>query len=79
MSELLDSAGTEKVPKIGKASAYQTAGLNHLANQVYSVEILPQLVDTARQRLPQLGHTNVRVIQADGKISIGTKTARMTP
>ncbi len=69
MSERLDLAGTEKVPKIGKASAYQTAVLNHLANQVYSVEILPQLVDTARQRLPQLGHTNVRVILADGNLN----------
>lgn len=69
MSERLDLAGTEKVPKIGTASVYQTAVINHLANQVYSVEILPQLVDTARQRLQQLGYTNVRVSQADGNLN----------
>ena len=68
MSERLHLTGTEKVLEIGTGSGYQAAVLSHLAKQVYSVEILPQLMDTARQRLQQLGYTNVTVIQGDGNL-----------
>ncbi len=68
MSERLLLTGTEKVLEIGTGSGYQAAVLSHLAQQVYSIEILPQLMDTARQRLQQLGYTNVTVILGDGNL-----------
>ena len=42
MSERLLLTGTEKVLEIGTGSGYQAAVLSHLAQQVYSIEILPQ-------------------------------------
>ena len=68
MSERLDLTGTEKVLEIGTGSGYQVAVLSHLAKQVYAIEIFPQLMGTARQRLQQLGHTNVTVIHSDGNL-----------
>lgn len=68
MSDRLDLTGTEKVLEISTGSGYQVAILSHLAKQVYSIEILPQLMDTARKRLQPLGYTNITVIHADGNL-----------
>lgn len=66
MSELLELQGSEKVLEIGTGSGYQTAILCALAEEVYSIERLPQLAEAARRRLEGLGITNVHVISADG-------------
>ncbi len=66
MSESLNLTGKETVLEIGTGSGYQAAILSQLAKQVYSVEIIPQLADTARQRLSSLGYANVEVIVGDG-------------
>ena len=68
MTERLGLVGTETVLEIGTGSGYQAAVLSSLAKQVYSVEILPQLADTARQRLAKLGYENVTVIIGDGNL-----------
>ena len=66
MTENLRLKGTETVLEIGTGSGYQAAVLGHLVRQVYSVEIIPQLAETARQRLVSLGYKNVEVIVGDG-------------
>ena len=66
MSELLGLQGSEKVLEIGTGSGYQTAILCALAEEVYSIERLPQLAEAALRRLEGLGITNVHVISADG-------------
>jgi protein-L-isoaspartate(D-aspartate) O-methyltransferase len=43
MTELLELKGRERVLEIGTGSGYQTAVLAALAEQVFSVEILPDL------------------------------------
>lgn len=68
MSASLELQGTEKVLEIGTGSGYQAAVLSRLANQVYSIEIIPQLAETARTRLAALGYTNVTVIVGDGNL-----------
>ena len=68
MTERLGLVGTETVLEIGTGSGYQAAVLSGLAKQVYSVEILPQLANTARQRLAKLGYDNVTVIVGDGNL-----------
>jgi len=64
MTQALQLTGDEKVLEIGTGSGYQAAILSLLARQVVTVERIPQLTETARQRLLALGYHNVRVEQA---------------
>ena len=59
MTEVLYLDGTEKVLEIGTGSGYQTAILSHLARIVYSAEVEPDLAAGARERLQELGISNV--------------------
>jgi protein-L-isoaspartate(D-aspartate) O-methyltransferase len=59
MTETLHLRGDEKVLEIGTGSGYQTAVLAKLARIVYSAEVEPELAGTARERLEELGITNV--------------------
>ncbi len=66
MTALLRLQGNEKVLEIGTGSGYQAAVLAHLAQEVHTVERLPQLAAQARERLAALGLNNVRVHVGDG-------------
>jgi len=66
MTEQLGLAGGEKVLEIGTGSGYQTAILAELAEEVYSVELLPPLMERARQLLARLGYGNVHCLTGDG-------------
>jgi protein-L-isoaspartate(D-aspartate) O-methyltransferase len=66
MSEALVLTGTETVLEVGTGSGYQAAVLSRLAKQVYSIEILPRLAESARTRLATLGYDNVNVVVGDG-------------
>jgi protein-L-isoaspartate(D-aspartate) O-methyltransferase len=59
-------APDEKVLEVGTGSGYAAAILSRLAAQVITVERLPELAHSARQRLQALGYNNVTVICADG-------------
>jgi protein-L-isoaspartate(D-aspartate) O-methyltransferase len=56
------------VLEIGTGSAYQTALLAQLAEQVFSVERSAQLLDRARVLLQQAGVRNVSVSLGDGTL-----------
>src|SRR3954447_20418949 len=71
MLEALELTGTECVLEIGTGSGYQAALLGWLAQQVYTVEIIPDLTQSARAIL--VAYDNVKVITANG--SIGWKGA----
>jgi protein-L-isoaspartate(D-aspartate) O-methyltransferase len=66
MTEILNPAKTDRVLEIGTGSGYQTAVLAQLANQVYTMEIVPELAESARHILTQLGYRNVVVREGDG-------------
>jgi len=66
MTELLDLRPGERVLEVGTGSAYQAAVLAEIVSEVYTVEIIPALAETASQRLQDLGYVNVRTKQADG-------------
>lgn len=66
MTQLLELRRGDKVLEIGTGSGYQAAILAELTEEVYSVEIIPELACEAEQRLKQLGYTNVRVKHGDG-------------
>jgi protein-L-isoaspartate(D-aspartate) O-methyltransferase len=66
MAEALDLAGSQRVLEIGAGSGYQAAVLSLLAREVVAIEFRPLLARAARERLAQLGYSNVRVEIADG-------------
>lgn len=64
MSELLALQGTERVLEIGTGSGYQTAILAELAEQVISVERIPELYEQAKKRLVK--YANLVTMRANG-------------
>jgi protein-L-isoaspartate(D-aspartate) O-methyltransferase len=68
MSQLLGLDGDETVLEIGTGSGYQAAILGYIAKRVYSIERIPELATQARERLSDLGLTNVEVLEGDGSL-----------
>lgn len=67
MTELLDLQPGDKVLEIGTGSGYQAAVLAQLGDvDVYSIEIIPELAESAAARLQSLGYTGVHLLQGDG-------------
>jgi protein-L-isoaspartate(D-aspartate) O-methyltransferase len=66
MTELLELEPEDRVLEIGTGSGYQAAVLAEIVNEVYSVEIVPELAASAVERLAALGHDDVVVKQGDG-------------
>jgi protein-L-isoaspartate(D-aspartate) O-methyltransferase len=64
--ELIRGQIPHKVLEVGTGSGYQTAVLAQLVDEVYTVERIDALVKTARQRLRELGLSNVRMKHSDG-------------
>jgi len=66
MTEALELQGHERVLEIGTGSGYQTAVLATLAREVYSIERVERLADSASERLARLGYANVHLRLGDG-------------
>jgi protein-L-isoaspartate(D-aspartate) O-methyltransferase len=66
MTELLEPGRRDCVLEIGTGSGYQAAMLSTLVAHVYTIEIVAELAQSARNRLASLGYTNVTVRQGDG-------------
>jgi protein-L-isoaspartate(D-aspartate) O-methyltransferase len=66
MTELLKPQEGDVVLEVGTGSGYQAAILSRLVSHVYSIEIIPELGEQAKERLERLGFTNVEVRVGDG-------------
>jgi protein-L-isoaspartate(D-aspartate) O-methyltransferase len=66
MTEALELEPGDKVLEIGTGSAYQAAVLAVIAEQVYTIEIVPELAESAAARLAALDYDNVVATQGDG-------------
>ena len=66
MTEAADISKNDKVLEIGTGSGYQAAILGELAREVYTIEIIPELAEGARQVLDKLGYKNVFVRAGNG-------------
>jgi len=66
MTDLLDIKADDSVLEIGTGLGYQTAILAQLARKVFSVEIIEELGQKAKQRLRRQGCSNVELKIANG-------------
>jgi protein-L-isoaspartate(D-aspartate) O-methyltransferase len=66
MTDLLDIKADDSVLEIGTGLGYQAAILAQLARRVYSVEIIEELGQAAKQRLRRQGRSNVELKIANG-------------
>ena len=66
MTEALKLKGHERVLEIGTGSGYQVAILAKIAKQVFSIETVKSLAESATRRLREQGYDNVQVRYGDG-------------
>jgi protein-L-isoaspartate(D-aspartate) O-methyltransferase len=57
-----------KVLEVGPGCGYQAAVMSHVFGQVYSIERVRPLYDTAKERLRRLGCRNVHLLFGDGML-----------
>ena len=68
MAEALRLKPGDRVLEIGTGSGYAAAVLAVIAVEVYTIERIESLAETARERLAALGYTNVHVRSGDGTL-----------
>ncbi|MEJ2061434.1 MAG: protein-L-isoaspartate(D-aspartate) O-methyltransferase [Gammaproteobacteria bacterium] len=66
MTDVLDITPDCVVLEVGTGSGYQAAVLTRLAHQVYSIEYVAELAQSASERLARLGYGNVEVRHSNG-------------
>lgn len=67
MTDLLELKEGDKVLEIGTGSGYQAAVLAEIPSiEVYTIEVIPELAESAEKRLESLGYTQVHCRQGDG-------------
>jgi protein-L-isoaspartate(D-aspartate) O-methyltransferase len=66
MTELIDIQPGERVLEIGTGSGYQAAILAEITDEVYTIEIIPELAERAQQTFDHLGYDQIVAKQADG-------------
>jgi protein-L-isoaspartate(D-aspartate) O-methyltransferase len=66
MTQALSLKGTERVLEIGTGSGYQAAILAEIVPEVYTIEIIPELTQHAKEILTRLGYKNIHFKIGDG-------------
>ena len=89
MTELLRPEPDHRVLEIGTGSGYQAAVLAEIVKEVYTVEIIPELLEQAKNKLDELAYNNIHFKTADGGLGwpeagpydgiIVTAAARLVP
>jgi protein-L-isoaspartate(D-aspartate) O-methyltransferase len=68
MIEQLNLHNNHNVLEIGTGSGYQTALLAELSREVYTVDRMPELAQTAQKRLELLGYRSIHYKTGDGTL-----------
>jgi protein-L-isoaspartate(D-aspartate) O-methyltransferase len=66
MTELLNPRPNFRVLEVGTGSGYQTAILAEIVNEIYSIEIVPELKECADSIFKELGYANIVTRCSDG-------------
>jgi protein-L-isoaspartate(D-aspartate) O-methyltransferase len=70
IAEVLGLSGGEKVLDVGTGSGYQAAVLAELADEVHTIERIPELAEQARKNLGEAGYDRVHVHVGDGSLGL---------
>ena len=68
MTEALQLQAGDRVLEVGTGSGYSAAVLAEIVAEVYTIERIESLAESARRRLVDLGYTNVHVRHGDGSL-----------
>ncbi len=66
MTQTVDPKPGDRSLEVGTGSGYQAAVLGELVQEVYTIEIIPDLAERAEKALAEWGYDNVKVRQGDG-------------
>ena len=66
MTQTVDPQPGDRALEVGTGSGYQAAVLGELVQEVYTIEIIPDLAERAEKALAESGFDNVEVRQGDG-------------
>jgi protein-L-isoaspartate(D-aspartate) O-methyltransferase len=66
MTEIINPGPGKKILEVGTGSGYQAAILAATGAEVYTIEIIPGLAESAAKKLQQFGYDKVRTKVADG-------------
>jgi len=70
IAEALELRGRERVLDVGTGSGYQAAVLAELADEVVTIERIPELAELARRNLAAAGYERVEVRVGDGTVGV---------
>jgi protein-L-isoaspartate(D-aspartate) O-methyltransferase len=70
MTDLARVKKGDRVLEVGTGSGYQAAILAEMGAQVHTIEIVPGLAASARERLERLGYRGIEVVTGDGYAGI---------
>jgi protein-L-isoaspartate(D-aspartate) O-methyltransferase len=68
MTDLLDLKRQDNVLEVGTGSGYQAAVLAELADRVCSIEVIPELAESASTALSREGYGNIALRVGDGSL-----------
>ena len=66
MTAVVEPQADFRVLEIGTGSGYQAAVLAEIVDSVYTIEIVKELAESARERLQRLHYGNIEVMHGDG-------------
>ena len=66
MTESIQPEPNDRILEIGTGSGYQAAVLSEIVKEVYTIEIVEPLAESAKLKLKKLGYSNVQVRYGDG-------------
>jgi len=70
MTSALRLRPTDRALEIGTGCGFQAAVLSHLAKEVFTIELQPELASAASEKLERLGYDNVHVHCGDGTLGL---------
>ena len=66
MTEILKLEKGDKALEVGTGSGYQAAVLAEITDSVYTIEIIPELYESATKRFKDLNYDHIKTRSADG-------------
>lgn len=73
MTQIINPKPDFSILEIGTGSGYQAAILAEIVEKVYTIEIISELGNSAKERLKTLNYSNVEVMVADGYYGLKEK------